>query len=439
MFAHTLLENTERLASIRVYGKVLSVLGIKIRVIGLGSYVHIGTICAIQTKDRTWVRAEVSALDNGTATLLPFGNVDRILLGARVKILENAQFIYPNESWLGRVINAFSEPIDAKGPLFYGDIPLSILQTPPNSHRRKRVQEVINLGVKAINLFTPVCSGQRMGIFAGSGVGKSVLLSMMAKFSTADVIVIGLIGERGREVQEFLQEYLGEEGLKKSIVVVSTSDEPALSRRQATYVTMTLAEYFRNQGQEVLCLIDSVTRFAMAQREIGLATGEPPTTKGYTPSVFTELQKLLERAGPGLDHHGNITGIFSVLVEGSDFEEPIADAVRGILDGHIILDRKIAERALFPAINIPKSLSRTSMQAYSQEQNAIVQQARRYISTFDDMEELIRIGAYRKGSDPEVDRSIALKDALDNLVRQTPNEETNIELSFFQLEQILSK
>lgn len=439
MFVHTLLENTERLASIRVYGKVLSVLGIKIRVIGLGSYVHIGTICAIQTKDRTWVRAEVSALDNGTATLLPFGNVDRILLGARVKILENAQFIYPNESWLGRVINAFSEPIDGKGPLFYGDTPLSILQTPPNSHRRKRVQEVINLGVKAINLFTPVCSGQRMGIFAGSGVGKSVLLSMMAKFSTADVIVIGLIGERGREVQEFLQEYLGGEGLKKSIVVVSTSDEPALSRRQATYVTMTLAEYFRNQGQEVLCLIDSVTRFAMAQREIGLATGEPPTTKGYTPSVFTELQKLLERAGPGLDHHGNITGIFSVLVEGSDFEEPIADAVRGILDGHIILDRKIAERALFPAINIPKSLSRTSMQAYSQEQNAIVQQARRYISTFDDMEELIRIGAYRKGSDPEVDRSIALKDALDNLVRQTPNEETNIELSFFQLEQILSK
>lgn len=276
-----------------------------------------------------------------------------------------------------------------------------------------------------------------MGIFAGSGVGKSVLISMMAKFSTADVIVIGLIGERGREVQEFLQEYLGEEGLKRSVVVVATSDEPALVRKQGAFTAMAVAEYFRDQGKHVLCLLDSLTRFALAQREIGLSIGEPPTTRGYTPSVFSELPKLLERAGPGLEGQGNITGLFSVLVEGSDMEEPIADAVRGILDGHIVLDRKIAERGRFPAVNILKSVSRTVMTCNSKAENELLNKARKYMTLYSDMEELIRIGAYKKGSDPDTDRAIDLNEQFEAFLHQHPDEQSNVDEGYRRLEEIL--
>jgi flagellum-specific ATP synthase len=276
-----------------------------------------------------------------------------------------------------------------------------------------------------------------MGIFAGSGVGKSVLLSMMARNAASDVNIIGLVGERGREVQEFLQDDLGPEGLARSIVVVATSDEPALMRRNAAYLTLTLAEYFRDMGASVLCMIDSVTRFAMAQREIGLAAGEPPTTRGYTPTVFTELPRLLERAGPGTGQ-GTITGLFTVLVDGDDHNEPVADAVRGILDGHIVMERAIAERGRYPAINILKSVSRTMPRSADPVFYPVVQAARNTLATYGDMEELIRLGAYRKGSSPEVDRAIALFPALDAFLAQGKEEATSIGDGYSRLAGIMN-
>ena len=275
-----------------------------------------------------------------------------------------------------------------------------------------------------------------MGIFAGSGVGKSVLMSMAARYTSADVSVIGLIGERGREVQEFLQDDLGDEGLARSVVVIATSDEPALMRRQAAYLTLAISEFFRDEGKDVLCLMDSVTRFAMAQREIGLSAGEPPTAKGYTPTVFTELPKLLERAGPGTGD-GSITGIFTVLVDGDDHNEPIADAVRGILDGHIVMQRSIAERGRYPAINILKSVSRTMPKSADPVFLPVITRARQVMGTYADMEELIRLGAYRAGSSPEVDEAIRLHPAIEGFLRQAKDEVTSLGEGYRQLDQIL--
>jgi flagellum-specific ATP synthase len=291
--------------------------------------------------------------------------------------------------------------------------------------------------VRALNTFLTCCRGQRLGIFAGSGVGKSVLLSMLARNVDADITVIGLIGERGREVQEFLQEDLGDEGLARSVVVVATSDEPALMRRQAAYLTLAISEYFRDEDKDVLCLMDSVTRFAMAQREIGLSAGEPPTAKGYTPTVFTELPKLLERAGPGTGI-GTITGIFTVLVDGDDHNEPIADAVRGILDGHIVMQRSIAERGRFPAINILKSVSRTMPRSANPDYLPVIMRGRQVMATYADMEELIRLGAYRAGSSPEVDEAIRLHEPLEAFLRQAKDEKSSLNDGYLQLGQILA-
>ena len=288
-----------------------------------------------------------------------------------------------------------------------------------------------------MNVFTPMRRGQRLGVFAGSGVGKSVLLSMLARGSSADVVVIGLIGERGREAREFVEDVLGPDGRARSVVITETGDAPALARRRAAYATLATAEFFRDQGLDVLCLMDSVTRFALAQREIGLAAGEPPTTRGYTPSVFAELPALLERAGPGPEGAGSITGLFTVLVDGDDHNEPIADAVRGILDGHIVMSRRIAERGRFPAIDVLKSISRTAPEVYAPGEAPLAKRARALLSAFGDMEELIRLGAYARGTNPEVDRAIAVNEPLEEFLGQGKDETASIEASFAALAGIL--
>jgi flagellum-specific ATP synthase len=373
---------------------------------------------------------------------MPFGPVEGVAPGAEFHVLSDGAVVRPSLAWKGRIVNAFGEAIDGKGPMPQGTIPYPLRAAPPAAHDRSRVGERLDLGVRAMNVFTTCCRGQRLGVFAGSGVGKSVLLSMLARQADCDVVVVGLIGERGREVREFIEETLGEAGLERAIVVVATSDEPALKRRQAAYLTLALAEFMRDQGLEVLCLMDSVTRFAMAQREIGLAAGEPPTTKGYTPTVFSELPKLLERAGPGArladgTMGGPITGLFTVLVDGDDHNEPIADAVRGILDGHIVMERAIAERGRFPAINVLKSISRTMPACQMPHERAIVTEARQTLAAYSNMEELIRIGAYRMGADPQIDRAIALNPALEAFLGQDKDEVTDMDTSFDQLAQIL--
>jgi flagellum-specific ATP synthase len=308
---------------------------------------------------------------------------------------------------------------------------------PPPATLRGRVGEKLDLGIRAMNTFTTCCAGQRMGIFSGSGVGKSTLLSMLARNSNADAIVIGLIGERGREVKEFIEDDLGEEGLARSVVVAATSDEAPLVRRQAAYVAMAVAEQLRDSGLNVLLLMDSVTRFAMAQREIGLSAGEPPASKGYTPTVFAELPKLLERAGPGLAGGGTITGLFTVLVEGDDHNEPVADAVRGILDGHIVLERAIAERGRFPAINILKSVSRAMPGCNSDDEQSLILQARQPLTIYEDMAELIRLGAYRTGTNPEVDEAVRLYPQLEAFLAQTKTERVTLSQGYDALSAIM--
>src|SRR5436309_3848243 len=359
-----LAEQIGDIDGVNIYGRVVGVRGLMVEIAGPIHAMSVGARIVIDTGGNRFIPAEVIGFCGSNAVVMPFGGLDGVRRGCRAVIATAASQVRPSPAWLGRVINAMGEPIDGKGPLVQGPSPMPYRNSPPPAHSRKRVGAPLDLGVRALNTFLTCCRGQRHGIFAGSGVGKSVLLSMLARNVDADITVIGLIGERGREVQEFLQEDLGDEGLARSVVVVATSDEPALMRRQAAYLTLAIAEYFRDEEKDVLCLMDSVTRFAMAQREIGLAAGEPPTTKGYTPTVFTELPKLLERAGPGPIRPdgaaaGPITGLFTVLVDGDDHNEPIADAVRGILDGHIVMERAIAERGRFPAINVLKSISRT--------------------------------------------------------------------------------
>jgi flagellum-specific ATP synthase len=374
---------------------------------------------------------------DGRALVMPLGSLDGITLGARADFEDRPASIYPSTAWLGRVIDGFAQAMDDKGGLPQGTVPYPIKAAPPPAIRRGRVGKKLDLGVRAMNAFTTCCAGQRMGIFAGSGVGKSTLLSMLARNSQADAIVIGLIGERGREVKEFIEDDLGEEGLARSVVVAATSDEPPLVRRQAAYVAMTVAEHLRDQGLNVLLLMDSVTRFAMAQREIGLSAGEPPASKGYTPTVFAELPRLLERAGPGAEGSGTITGLFTVLVEGDDHNEPVSDAVRGILDGHIVLERAIAERGRFPAINILKSVSRAMPGCNTEDEQKLVLRARLPLTIYEDMAELIRLGAYKAGTNPEVDEAMRLYPQLEAFLAQGKTERAVLSEGYGALSAIL--
>ena len=433
----TFVANLQELPEKYIFGRVTSVLGLMVEVSGVEKSLSIGGRCHVVNRVGVRIPCEVVGFRNGRALLMSFGALDGVGLGCKAEIAAHQPVLHPTEQWLGRVVNALGEPIDGKGPLPIGGLPAPLRASPPPANARQRVAGKVDLGVRALNTFVTLCRGQRMGIFAASGVGKSVLMSMLARYTESDVNVIGLVGERGREVQEFIGDTLGEEGLRRSIIVVATSDESALMRRQAAYTTLALAEFFRDRGKHVLCMIDSITRFAMAQREIGLSAGEPPTTKGYPPTVFSELPKLLERAGPGVVGTGAITGLFTVLVEGDDHDEPVADAVRGILDGHIVLERSIGERGRYPAINILRSVSRTLPACNTEAENALITRARRLMATYDDMAEMIRLGAYRQGADPAVDEAIAYRDALEEFLSQRPHEHHTLQAGYQRLAEVL--
>jgi flagellum-specific ATP synthase len=428
----------EALPAFEVYGRVAAVRGLLIEIAGPVAAMHVGGRIEIETGRGGMVPCEVIGFSGERALAMPFGALAGVRRGCPAHVRDEIVGVRPSRGWLGRVVDALGRPIDGKGPLPQGPTVRPFRADPPPAHARRRVGAPLDLGVRAMNTFLTVCAGQRMGIFSGSGIGKSVLLSMFARYTAADVAVIGLVGERGREVQEFLQDDLGEDGLARSIVVVATSDEPALMRRNAAYLTLALSEHFQDEGAAVLCLIDSITRFAMAQRDIGLAGGEPPTAKGYTPTVFNELPRLLERAGPGTGA-GTITGMFTVLVEGDDHNEPIADAVRGILDGHVVMERQIAERGRYPAINVLKSISRTMPRACDPAYLPVVQKARAVLATYADMEELIRLGAYRAGASPEVDEAIALMPELEAFLAQGKEDSTSIGDGYARLAEILGR
>jgi len=432
-----LVADIEAIPANQVFGRVTAVQGLLVEVSGIERHLSVGGRCHVIARAERHVLCEVVGFRDGKALLLPFSSLEGVGLGCKTEIAEAQPVIFPSPGWLGRVVNALGEPIDGKGPLPQGDAPQRVRNAPPPAHARQRVKGKLDLGIRSINSFVTCCKGQRLGIFAGSGVGKSVMMSMIARYTSADISIIGLVGERGREVQEFINDDLGEEGLARSVVVVATSDEAALMRRQSAYMTMAIAEYFRDQGKNVLCLMDSITRFAMAQREIGLSAGEPPTTKGYPPTVFAELPRLLERAGPGAQGKGAITGLITVLVDGDDHNEPIADAVRGILDGQIVLERAIAERGRYPAVNVLRSVSRTMPACNNDAENDIVIRARRYLAAYENMAEMIRLGAYRKGANKDVDDAIGFYGPLEEFLRQRKEEQETLAGSYAKLAQIL--
>lgn len=438
MSLETLCHLIEKIPVLTIYGLVKSVHGLMIKASANSTLVSVGTQCQIELGDKRKLMAEVVGFENNEALIMPYGAMEGIRPGAKVEFFDNQGEVYPDESWLGRCINGLGQPVDNIGLLKPGSIAVPLRQMPPSAHARQKIHERLDVGIKAINTFLTACKGQRLGIFAGSGVGKSKLLSMLARFTECEVCVIGLIGERGREVREFIEDTLGPEGLQKSVLVIATSDESPLMRRRAAYLTMSVAEYFRDQGKSVLCLMDSVTRLAMAQREIGLSAMEPPTTKGYTPSVFVELAKVMERAGPGIST-GTITAFFTVLVDGDDHNEPIADAARGILDGHIVLERSIAERGHYPAINILRSISRMVPACHSEEEQQLIRQARRFLSTYEDMADMIRLGAYRQGSNADVDEAIAYYPALQAFLNQHHSQEVRLQESFHQLKEVITQ
>ncbi|GEN58899.1 flagellar protein export ATPase FliI [Acetobacter nitrogenifigens] len=429
--------------------RIASISGLAVTVNGLAGLASIGDRVTIVRRDGSETLAEIVGFSSKTARAMAFGSLDGVGAGAEVRlpVFIGARAPTPggslrvSEAWIGRIVDPLGRPLDGKGPLPPGPEWRAVRAAPPDATLRARLGPRIDLGVRAMNLFTTCRQGQRLGLFAGSGVGKSTLLSMLARNTACDVSVISLVGERGREVREFVEDDLGPEGLARSVVVVATSDAPPLMRREAAYAATAVAEYFRDRGKSALLLMDSVTRFCQALREIGLSTGEPPATRGYPPSVFAELPRLLERAGPGLAQAdgaaGQITALFTVLVEGDDHNEPVADAVRGILDGHIVLDRKIGEAGRYPAIDVLRSLSRSVPGCNSGAENALTRRARSLMSVHADMADMIRLGAYRPGSDPRVDEAIALVPGIETVLAQDRRERSTLSASFDALRDVL--
>ena len=413
-----------------IHGRVTQVIGLLIE--GHGPEASIGELCEIHTKDgKSIVEAEVVGFRGEKILLMPLGDIRDLSPGSKIVAKRCKARVHVGRHLLGRILDGLGNPIDQKGTI-KSNIVYPLYNDSPNPLARQRIEKPIDLGIRAINGLLTCGQGQRMGIFAGSGVGKSMLLGMIARNTDADVNVIALIGERGREVKEFIEKDLQEEGLKKSIVVVATSDQPPLMRIRGAYVATAIAEYFRDSGFNVLLMMDSVTRFALSLREIGLATGEPPTTKGYTPSVFSTLPKLLERAGTD-EGNGSITGLYTVLVEEDDFNDPIADAVRSILDGHIVLSRELASHNHYPAIDILHSTSRVMIDVVTKKHMEYARKVREIMATYKRVEDLINIGAYKKGSNDKIDYAISMMGKINKYLCQDIDEKINLQDSIKEL------
>lgn len=414
-------------------GVVTDVIGLIIE--GSGPSVGIGTTCEIRYGDKV-VPAEVVGFRKEKVLLMPLADTSGLSPGARIVSRGLGDTVLVSSELLGRVIDPLGRPLDGKPlPQMTDEVPL--YQTSPQPLLRKRVEEPLDTGIKAMNGLLTVGRGQRIAIMAGSGVGKSTFLGMVAKHALSEVNIIALVGERGREVREFIERDLGPEGLARSIVVVATSDSSALMRIRAALVATSLAEYFRDQGKHTTLMVDSITRFCMAQREIGLAVGEPPTTAGYTPSVFAMLPKLLERAGNN-QGEGSITGFYTVLVEGDDMNEPIADAVRGILDGHVVLSRALAGKGQFPAIDVLQSLSRVMSDIVSDEQSELARKIKEIVARYREVEDLITIGAYKPGQNPQVDFAVSRIEGVIKFLTQKPGERISLEESLNAIREIIA-
>lgn len=413
-----------------VAGKLTRVVGLTLEAVGCRA--AIGSLCSVET-DNGLMDAEVVGFDGDKLFLMPSEQVTGIIPGAKVTPLNETQGIPVGMELLGRVLDGVGKPIDGKGEIITGQT-TSFTAKRINPLSRKQISKPLDVGVKAINAMLTVGQGQRMGLFAGSGVGKSVLLGMMTRGSTADVVVVGLIGERGREVKEFIEEILGDEGRARSVVVAAPADASPLMRLKGCETALAIAEYFRDQGLNVLLLMDSLTRFAQAQREIALAVGEPPATKGYPPSVFAKLPQLVERAGNGNDEQGSITAFFTVLTEGDDLQDPIADASRAILDGHIVLSRDLTDAGHYPAIDIEKSISRVMPMVTSDFHQAAARGFKQAYSLYQQNKDLVAIGAYNQGADAKIDRAIRLKPAMDQFLQQGMKEV----IPFSQCEEMLT-
>lgn len=433
----------------RVEGRIVSVSGLMVEIAGLEHMATIGQRVTLQPRGSAGksseVVSEIVGFRGGRAQAMTFGTSTGLGPGstAWMPAPEHAGLVSGGlpvaNGWMGRVVDPLGRPLDGRGALPRG-APRPVRVAPPEATTRARLGPRLDLGVRVMNIFTTCRQGQRLGLFAGSGVGKSTLMAMLARQTDCDVAVLALVGERGREVREFLEDDLGAEGLARSVVVIATSDQPPLMRREAAYAAMAIAEHFRDQGRNVLLMMDSVTRFCLALREIGLSAGEPPATRGYPPSVFAELPRLLERAGPGPDvphaahPPGQITGLFTVLVEGDDHNEPVADAVRGILDGHVVLDRRIAEAGRYPAVDVLRSLSRAVPGCNSETENGLTRRARAVLSHHTDMVDLVRLGAYRTGTDPSVDEALRIAPRIEAMLRQERGDRSSLSESFSALD-----
>ena len=421
-------------SSLVVEGRLTRMVGMTLEAVGCS--VNVGERCLIETIQGKLEEAEVVGFAKDKIYLMPIGNIQGIGPGARVIPTHRAAEIPVGEALLGRVLDGQGKPIDGKGPVHCHEA-RALASEPINPLNRQPVTEPLDVGVRSINSILTVGRGQRMGLLAGSGVGKSVLLGMMTRFTEADIIIVGLIGERGREVKEFIEQILGEDGIMRSVVVAVPADYSPLMRLQGAMSATTIAEYFRDQGKNVLLLMDSLTRFCQAQREVALAIGEPPATKGYPPSVFALLPQLVERAGNGDEAGGSITAFYTVLAEGDDQQDPIVDASRAILDGHVVLSRELADSGHYPAIDIEGSVSRVLNQITSQEHRDAINQLKYLYSTYQQNKDLITVGAYQKGSDPLVDESIEMMPEIRGFLCQNINEEVHMQDSINDLSEMM--